>query len=96
MALASCTEIAVEFDDVYSRWEKHEIDTGLAIGMFQSLVVAYELARPAVTREHDMLASSRMFATVNKFSASWPARADEEYARKDIGEQQSKLLCSIL
>jgi hypothetical protein len=78
MTERSYTEIAIAYNNVYEQWEKREIDTGLALGLFQSLAEELQLAKPSKVSVINNVATARIVIIVNKFERNWRARDEEE------------------
>jgi hypothetical protein len=84
----SYLQIAESYKGVYEQWEKREIDTGLALGMFQSLTEELQHAQPSKVSVINNVATARMVVIVNKFEKNWRLRDEEETNELIAAKQQ--------
>jgi hypothetical protein len=96
-------EIAMQVEYVHSQWQIGEIDTGLAIGLLQSLVCAcssLNTTSNCVQNNADQHALRKIYQTTNTFCETWRAHFHEEMMEKDRIEEVRRMshhgLCTIL
>jgi hypothetical protein len=75
----SYSDIAEAFQIVYDEWEKREIETVLALVLFQSLVEELLHTSPTTPSEYDSFVADRMLKIVQTFESKWIVHDDEEY-----------------